>query len=73
MVSMPRCGCHGNPAQVVVGNVVPEVVQQQERVVVGGVAEPEGAAQLDAGALNRRSGLDDRLTGRTDIMYVTIH
>ena len=63
MVSMPRCGCHGKPAQVVLGAVVAEIVEQQERIELVGVAEAEGAAQLDAGAFHGRLGLDDALDG----------
>jgi hypothetical protein len=47
--------------EVVGGAVVAEVVQQQERVVVAGVAEAEGAAKLDAGAFDRGGGLDNAL------------
>ena len=38
--------------------VVAEVVEQQERIELAGVAEAEGALQLDAGALERGVGLD---------------
>ena len=49
-------------ARLVVGRpVVAEVVEQQERVVLAGVAEAEGAAQADAGAFHGRAGLDDAL------------
>ncbi len=63
MVSMPRCGCHGKPAQIVVGAVVAEIVEQQERIELAGVAEAEGAAQLDAGAFHGGLGLDDAFDG----------
>ena len=61
MVSMPRCGCQGNPAQVIVGAVVAEIVEQQERVELVGVAEAERAAQLHASAFNGRLRFDDPL------------
>ena len=45
----------GKAGAVVVGPVVAEIVQQQERIEFGGIAEAEGAAQLDAGALDGRA------------------
>ena len=68
MVSMPRWGCHGKPGEVVLGALVAEVVEQQKRVELVGVAEPECAAQLDAGALDGGLGLAMRLTGRMDMV-----
>ncbi len=44
--------------QIIRGNVVAEVVEQQERVEIGGVAEAEGAAQMDACAFQSRLGFD---------------
>ena len=53
-------------ARLVVGRpVVAEVVQQQERVVLAGIAEAERAAQMDAGTFHGRLRLDDALD-RTD-------
>src|SRR5687767_7559984 len=49
--------------QVLVGVVVAEIVEQQERVVVGGVAEPERTLQLDAGALHGRLRVRDLADG----------
>ena len=43
----------GKPRQVVVGVVVAEIVEQQERIEVRRVAEPERALQLDARPLHR--------------------
>ena len=51
----------GKAGEVVVGTVVAEIVEQQERVELAGVAEAEGAPQLDAGALDRGLGGDDAL------------
>ena len=48
---------------VILRPVVAEIVEQQERVEVAGVAEPERAAQLDAGAFHGGRGLDDALHG----------
>ena len=39
----------------VIGPIIAEIVEQQERIGLVGVAETKGAAQLDAGALD--SGL----------------
>src|ERR1022692_1127351 len=47
--------------QVIARNVVAEIVQQEEWVEVGGVAEAERAAQMDACALECRLGLDQAL------------
>src|SRR5262245_13282459 len=49
------------PGAVVVGPVVAEIVQQQERVEVAGIAESESAMELHPGALHRGVGLDDAL------------
>ena len=44
-VRMPWEAC-----EIILGNVVAKVVEQQERIEVGGVAEAERAAQVNAGA-----------------------
>src|SRR5262249_5457155 len=41
--------------------VVAEIIQQQERIELFGVAEAERAAQMHAGAFERGLGLDDLL------------
>ena len=51
---MPR-----EAGEVVVGTIVAEVVEQQKRIELGGVAESERAAQLDAGAFERGLRRDD--------------
>src|SRR5258706_8557978 len=51
-VWMPR-----KAGKVIAGVVVAEIVEQQERVELGGVAEPERALKLDAGAFHGRGGL----------------
>ena len=53
----------GKAGEIVVGTVVAEIVEQQERIELAGVAEAEGAAQLDAGAFDGGLGLDDALDG----------
>jgi hypothetical protein len=47
--------------EVVVRVLVAEVVQQEERIKVAGVAEAEGAAEPDARTLDRGFALDDSL------------
>ena len=49
---MPR-----KAGQVILRDVVAEIVQQQERIELGGVAETESAAQTHARAFQRRFGL----------------
>ena len=53
----------GKAGLVLVGIVVAEIVEQQERVELLGVAEAEGAAQMHAGAFHGGLGLDDLLDG----------
>ena len=45
------------------GTVVAEVVEQQERIELAGVAEPEATMELDARTFYRRGSLDDLLDG----------
>ena len=69
MVDLPaqdvRDGLHlamrvpGEPGSVFVGNIGPEVVEQEEGVVLLRLTEPDGAMKVDAGALDRGPGLDD--------------
>ena len=56
-------GVPRKPGQIFVGVVVAKVVEQQERVVFGCVAEPERAAQLHPGALECGFGLGNALDG----------
>src|SRR5262249_9456537 len=53
-VRMPR-----EAGEVVFGDVVAEVVEEQERVEVGRVAEAERAAQMHSRAFDGRLGLDE--------------
>ena len=48
---------------IVVGTIVAEIVEQQERIELGGGAEAEGAMQLDAGAFHGRRRLRDPFDG----------
>src|ERR1700719_2876135 len=45
------------PRTVVVGAIVAEIVQQQERIEIAGIAEPEGAVELHPGSLYGGGGL----------------
>ena len=56
IVSIPRCGCQGKPADIVARTVAPEIVEQQERIGLGRVLKPEGAVQVDARALDMGLG-----------------
>jgi hypothetical protein len=55
---MPR-----KAGQIIFGNIIAEVVEEEERVEVRGVAEAERAAQVYAGALHRGLGFDEPLHG----------
>ena len=59
----PAMGMPGEAGQVVVRDVVAEIVEQQEGIEVGGIAEPERAAQVHAGAFEGGLGLDESLDG----------
>ena len=59
----PAVRMPGESRQIIGGNVVAEVVEQQERIEIGGVAEPERAAQVYAGSFERRLGLDQTFHG----------
>ena len=56
-------GMPGEAGQIILGNVVAEVVEQQERVEIGSVAETECAAQVHARAFQGRLGFDQPLYG----------
>jgi hypothetical protein len=53
----------GKAGQVILGNVVAEIVEQQERIEIGGVAEAECAAQMHSRAFERGLGLDEAFDG----------
>jgi len=64
-VGMPR-----ESGQIVGRVVVPKIVEQEERIVLGGVTEPERAAELHARAFHRGLRLDgafDRSDGHADL------
>jgi len=43
--------------------IIAKIVEQQERIKILGIAEAEGAPQMDARAFNRRFRLDDVFDG----------
>ena len=49
----------GKAGAIVVRPIVAEIVEQQERIELLGVAEAEGAAKMHAGAFDRGLGADD--------------
>ncbi len=53
----------GKSGEIILGNIVAEIVEEQERIEVVGVAEAEGAAQMHSGAFERGLGLDEALDG----------
>ena len=53
----------GEAGEVVGGDVVAEIVEQEEGVEIGGVAEAERAAEVDAGAFHGGLGFDDFVDG----------
>src|SRR5579862_459860 len=55
-VRMPR-----KTGKIVGGNVVPEIVKQEEWIEIGRVSEAKGAAQMDARSFQRRLGFDQLL------------
>src|SRR6187200_3253672 len=57
-VRMPR-----KAGEILLGVVVAEIVEEEKRIEVGGVAEPERATQVHPGPLDRRLRLADALDG----------
>src|SRR5690348_12937645 len=57
-VRMPR-----KSREVILGDVIPEVVQKKERIELVGVTEAEGAAQVNSGSFERGLGLNEALDG----------
>jgi hypothetical protein len=56
-------GMPGEAGEVVGGDVVAEIVEQEKRVEVGGVAEAERAAEVDTGTFEGGFGFDDLVDG----------
>ena len=55
---MPR-----EAGQVILRHVIAKVIQEEKRIEVGGIAEAEGAAQVDTGPFDGRLGFDETLDG----------
>ena len=53
----------GESGEVVGGILVAEIVEQEERIELGGFAEAEGALQLDARSLDGGLGFEDLFHG----------
>ena len=53
----------GETGAIIVGTIVTKIVEQQEGIEFAGVSEAEGAAQLDAGALDGWLRRHDTLHG----------
>src|SRR6266849_8827507 len=49
--------------EIILGNVVAKIVEKKEGIEVGGVAETERAAQVNARAFERWFGLDQSFHG----------
>src|SRR5271156_3248955 len=56
-------GMPGEAGEIVLGHVVAEVVEEEERIEVGSVAEAEGAAEMDPGAFESGLGADEFFYG----------
>ena len=57
----PAVRVPGKAREIILGNVIAEVIEQEEWIEVGGVAEAEGAAQVYARAFERWLGFDELL------------
>ena len=51
----------GEASQILIWNIVAEVIKQQKRVEVRGVAKAESAAKVNARAFDSRLGFDEPL------------
>ena len=54
-------GMPGKAGEVVLGSLVPEVIEEKEGIEALRLAETECAAELDAGPFHGRGGLDEAL------------
>ena len=53
----------GKAREIILGNVVAEIVEQQKRIEIGGIAKAKSAAQVHARSFERGLGLDQALNG----------
>jgi len=51
----------GKAREIVLGALVAEIVEQQKRIELGGIAESEGTPELDPRSLHRGPGFGDSL------------
>src|SRR5262249_44043075 len=49
--------------EIVLGHVVPEVIEQEKRIVIGGLSEAQRGTKVAASALERRLGCEHFLDG----------
>ena len=56
-------GMPGEAGQVIVGDIVAKIVEEQKRIEIGRVAKTERTPEMDAGAFERGFGFDDFLDG----------
>src|SRR5690348_15843480 len=59
----PAMRMPGEARQIVGGNIVAEVVEQQERIEIGRIAEPKRTPEVHPGSFERRFGLDHAIHG----------
>jgi hypothetical protein len=59
----PAVGMPGKAGQVILGPLVPEIVEKKEWIEVRCIAEAKGTAQVHACAFERRLRLDESLNG----------
>ena len=59
---MPR-----ETGKIFLGDVVTEIVEQQEWIKISRIAEAEGSAEMHPGAFESWGGFNETLTGRIDI------
>src|SRR5262244_667232 len=49
----------GKASEIIFGDIVAKIIEQQEGIVVGGAAEAESAAEMDAGSFAGGLGFDE--------------
>ena len=57
----PAVGMPGETGEVILGSLVPEIVQEEEGIKALRLPEPERASKLDTGPFHRRGRLDETL------------
>src|SRR5882724_8605193 len=59
----PAMRMPGKASEVIFRQFIAEIVEQKKRIIIGGVAEPESAPQMNARAFHGGFGFDDFLDG----------